>query len=284
MSKNASQSEQWKFNVSQLQLKHPVTGNLLPGQYGNFRDDTAQCVGVTSDHYGIIQNTTLVDAAREAFASRGLAVTSERILTTGEGGRKFYAQFTFGNRTLATRVGEVFATVLTLTNSFDRSSRAAFQLGFLRLACLNGAATLTKDFAVTQKHSSNVDIAFIGRSVASCLAKSGNALEVFDELGDVEIDDIQGENILSQLVVRKVMTASLKAQVLAKWQNPTRAEDKERNLHNLYNAVTDHLTHDVAGQRFEYARKTSSHILENLVRAVRNREYMGQLLLPPPSE
>jgi hypothetical protein len=283
MSKPATQSANWNFTVKQLQLRHPITNTLLANQYGNFREDTGECLGTTSEQYGIIQNNQLLDAAHAALDERGLTGYSEKIIVAGEAGQRFYAEFTFANKQLATSVGDVFGYKLTLKNSFDRSIRAAFALGFLRLTCLNGASTLEKEFSVTRKHSANVTVDFLGNAIDHAIANGANALKVYDQMERTMLSDEQGINVLNQLVALDVLSGSLRESIKTLWLAPRRQEDKARNLYNLYNAVTEHLTHQVARERFEYADKVSNNVLLRLVNAARHPDKLARLILPVPA-
>lgn len=281
MSKQANQSDRWQFNVAQLQLRHPLTGGLIP-QFGNFREDTGECLGVTSEQYGLIQNGELLDAAHAALDAKGLSGYTEKIVTAGNGAR-FYAEFTFANKQLATAVGDVFGYKLTLKNSFDRSMRAALALGFMRLTCLNGASTLEKEFAATRKHSSKVTADFLGAAIDKAIDNGQNALRVFDQMAQIVLPDEMGVNVLNQLVVADVLSGSLRESIKTLWLAPRRQEDKARNLYNLYNAVTEHLTHQVARERFEYADKVSNNVLLRLVNAARHPDRLAKLILPVPA-
>jgi hypothetical protein len=278
MSKNANQSSNWNFKVAQIQLRHPVTNHPIP-QYGNFREDTGECLGVTSEKYGLLQNTELLDAAHAALEVKGLTDYKESIIVTG-GGTKFFARFSFANKQLASRVGDVFGYQLTLKNSFDRTIRAAFSLGFLRLTCMNGASTLEQEFGVTQKHNSKITVDFLGAAIDKALAHGQDALRIYDQMADVPITDEQGVNILNQFVAGDELSGSLRESVKTNWLVPRRQEDKPRNLYNLYNALTEHLTHQVARERFEYADKVSARVLLKLVNAARNPAKLASLIVP----
>lgn len=282
MSKQANQSDKWNYTVAQLQLRHPLTGNPIP-QFGNFREDTGECLGVTSEQYGLIQNVALLDAAHAALDAKGLSGYTEKTLVTS-GGARFYTEFTFANKQLASAVGDVFGYKLTLKNSFDRSMRAAFQLGFLRLTCLNGASTLEKEFAVTRKHSVNVTVDFLGKAIDHAIENGASALKVYDTMAQAAISDEQGVNILNQLVIADALSGSLRDDISTLWLNPRRSEDKARNLYNLYNAVSEHLTHQVAVHRFEYANRVSNNILMRFVNAARHPDRLAKLVMPAPTD
>jgi hypothetical protein len=282
MSKQANQSDVWNYTVAQLQLKHPLTDKHIP-QFGNFREDTGECLGVTSEQYGIIQNADLLGAAHEALIAKGLVGFTERNLVTANGAR-FFTEFTFADKQLATDVGDVFGYRLTLKNSFDRSMRAAVQLGFLRLTCKNGASVLEREFNVTRKHSSRVTVDFLGDAIDKAISQGSDALKVYDQMAKVEVSDEQGKNVLDQLVMIDALSGSLRDAIATLWLNPKRAEDKARTLYNLYNAVTEHLTHEVSQTRFEYADKVSNGILLRLVNAARHPDKLAKLIIPVPEE
>ena len=279
----SNQSDKWQFTVSQLPMRHPSSNLVIPNLFGNFRDDTGDYLGTTSEQYGLVQNSDLLDAAHAALDARGLSGYTERTLVTGNG-RRFYAEFTFANKQLATSVGDVFGYKLTLQNSFDRSLRAALLLGFLRLACLNGASTLEKEFAATRKHSSKVNVDFLTNAIDKALANGQSALKVYETMAHAAISDEQGINVLNQLVLADALIGSLRDDIQPLWLNPRRNEDKARNVYNLYNAITEHLTHKVSGERFEYAGKVSQGILVRLVNAARNPDRLASLVLPVPAE
>lgn len=282
MSKQANQSDNWNYRVAQIQLRHPVLGTPIP-QFGNFREDTNECLGITSEQYGLIQNADLLEAAHAALDAKGLSDFTEKTIVTA-GGSRFFTEFTFANKQLANEVGDIFGYKLTLKNSFDRSMRAAFQLGFMRLVCKNGASTLEKEFAVTRKHSSRVTVDFLGAAIDNALNNGSNALRIYDSMAHAAITDEQGANILNQLVLADALSGSLRDDITTLWLNPRRNEDKARNLYNLYNAVTEHLTHQVASARFEYADKVSNGILMRLVNASRHPDRLARLVIPVPTE
>jgi dihydroneopterin aldolase len=56
------------------------------------------------------------------------------------------------------------------------------------------------------------------------------------------------------------------------WENPKHREDSDRNVWNLYNAVTQHLTHEVAPKRFELAERVGDAVVAQLAGNIRNIE------------
>jgi len=279
--KKPNQSNTWNYEVVQMQVPHPIDGYDKLPYFGNFRTDTMECIGMASESYGLVQNKALLDAAHMALDTRGMSGFEEKVIVTGNGSR-FFAEFAFKNRQLASSVGDIFGYKLVLCNSFDRTLRAAFQLAFIRLVCLNGASTLEKEFNVTRKHSTNVSVDFLGQAIDNALSNGQNALKVYDQMAQVALTDVQGINLLDNFVVGKVLSNSLAEAMKSLWLNPRRQEDKARNVYNLYNAVTEHLTHQISGEHYEYSGKVSNSVLFHLVNAVRKPAKLAQLILPAP--
>lgn len=280
MPKPTNQSSAFDFAVIQRQW---IQDGKPTGFFGNFREDTNECLGVTSERYGVLQNGDLLKTAYAALESRGLRDYEENIIVT-EKGKRLYATFTFKDKNLANAVGDVFGYRLILKNSFDCSLRASIALGFLRLTCLNGASTLEKEFGIAEKHSQKISVGFIGKAIDAALDNGGKALRVYDELAEQPISDEQGVNILKRFESTHVLSGVLRESIETLWLAPRRQEDKARNCYNLYNAVTEHLTHQVEKERFEYAQKTSAQILMRLVNAVRRRDMFDKLIAPIPAD
>lgn len=277
MPRDAIQSTDFNYEVSQVQLAvmdGPHKGKPS-GFFGNVRNDNGAVLGVTSEQYGIIQNDTLMNAALEALNARGMTNFKQRTIVAGSGER-FYNEFIFEDKNLKNAVGDIFGYKLTLKNSFDRTTRAAIELGFMRLVCTNGMATLEKQFNVTQKHSSSVNADFIGAAIDNAVTNGKQALCVFDDLAKVRITNNQGLYIIKHLERSKELSGKVAEGIAAKWVAPAR-HDRNRNLYNLYNAATDYLTHEVATDRYEFAATSSSGILLKLVNASRKPAMLEKL-------
>jgi hypothetical protein len=287
MARNTIQSADYDFTVERVPLTLPNSKNSRV--FAHVRTDTGEELGWGTEQYGFVQNGDLINNAETAFESRGMTPTDRRVVVTGRGERLF-AQYDFMNETAAAtrredRVkGMEMGMRLTLQNSFDRSLRVSFALGMVRLVCTNGMTTLEKEFGMTRKHSSNVEIGFIGDALDKAKGSFAKAAEGFSILGERDITQEQGRNILGQLNKAKVLSNVIKDGILKVWENPTHEEDEARNLWTLYNAATQHLTHDVSDSRFEYANTVSSNVLRRLRGAAENPAKLNRLVTAIPSE
>lgn len=285
MAQKFIQSTKFDFSVeaapSFMQL--PDGSFVKDGFTVNRRTDNLAVLGKVTDRYGIVQNTDLVQAAEDAFKAAGLSNYTRKMVVTGEGER-MYAVYDFKSHTKALKVGDEVGLRLTLQNSFDGSLRGSLIGGIKRLVCLNGAVTLAKEFGLTQKHGSKVSVSFVETAVANVIASWEKSLFVFDRLAEARITQAQGHNILAQLAKGNTLSGKLLEGIEAIWTNPTHAEDSDRNLWNLYNAVTQHLTHGVAEERFELANRVSGNVLAALERASRDAGRFAKLVAPVPVE
>ena len=144
-------------------------------------------------------------------------------------------------------VGDVVSLRLTLNNSFDRSCGLNWAVGMMRKVCSNGMCSLVADTNVTKKHSSKLDLSFIKEGIDASVEKFDASVEAFKNLGKREITHEQGGLILDNLAIKKVLSESLRDSIQMVWDSPSFGEDQGRNLYNLYNATTEHLTREVQG-------------------------------------
>lgn len=279
-------NQNFDYRVKQVEVPHPETGNKS-GYFMNIREDNDEILGWTSDRYGLVNNSDLLDKADSAFETRGINVTRKVIVT--EGGAKMRAQYDLSGdmfRAEVPQVGDAMSYRLTAQNSFDRSLRVSFALGLVRLVCTNGMTTMEKEVEMVKKHSRQVNIGDIisGDALDNALAKLGDSVNVYGRLAQVELEQEQGLNILQNLANSKVISEKVRESIAHIWNNPTHDEDKGRNLYNLNNAVTQHLTHEVADERFEYANRVTSNVLKRFDMAARNSKRLEKLWTPTKSD
>ena len=107
---------------------------------------------------------------------------------------------------------------------------------------------------------------------------------MYGRLAQVELEQEQGLNILQNLANGKVISEKVRERIAHIWNSPTHDEDKDRNLYNLNNAVTQHLTHEVEDTRFELAERVSQKTLRAFDAASKNGGKKDKLLLLPKGE
>ena len=275
-------NEGYDFTVKQVEVPHPTKGGKS-GYFMNVREDNDEILGWTTERYGIVQHRDILGKSDEAFERRGIEVERKVIVT--EGGAKMRAQYDLKGDLFQAdipKVGDTVAYRLTAQNSFDRSLRISYALGLVRLVCTNGMTTTEKEVEMVKKHSTNVNIGDIITEDAldSALARLKNGLNVYSRLADVSLEQEQGLTILQNLANGKVISEKLRESIAKIWNDPTHDEDKGRNLYNLNNAITQHLTHDVADTRFEYANRVTNNVLKRFDLASRNSKRLEKLWTP----
>ena len=270
------------FTVNQVAVPNPVTGKKT-SYFMNVRADNDEILGWTSERYGLVNHRDVLDRADEAFESRGINVTRKVIIT--EGGAKMRAQYDLGGDLFKAEVpvvGDVMAYRLTAQNSFDRSLRVSFALGLVRLICTNGMTTTEKEVDMVKKHSKKLNIADLITDAAldAALAKLKDSVTVYGRLAQTELTEQQGLNILKTLTQGKILSEKLREEIAKIWVTPTHKEDAARNLYNLNNAVTQHITHKVADTRFEHANRVTTNVLKRFDLASRNPKRLEKLWTP----
>lgn len=281
MAREAKQSENYNYLVETQKLF--TSDGVDSGWFSNRRTDTGETLGVCSEYYGLVQNQDLVSIAEDAFAKRGLTDYKRRLVVSGAGERMF-ATYDFTSHVVKVpKVGDEVGLRLTLQNSFDRTLKASFEMGALRLACLNGMKTMEKEIGFSRKHSLKMDITgdYVVDALDKALARFERSIEVFGTLAEAKVTQEQGLRILNNLTEGNALSEKLREGVAAIWESPRYTQDHARNLYNLYNAVTQHLTHQVASDRFELANRTSGLVLDRLTRATRNTATWEKLIAVP---
>jgi hypothetical protein len=281
MAQLAKQSSSFNYSVEAAPSFMQLTDGsfVKDGFTVNRRTDTLEVLGKVTDRYGIVQNADLIQVAEDAFAAKKMTDYTRKVVVTGAG-EKVYAVYDFKNHTKKLKVGDEVGLRLTLQNSFDGSLRASFGLGMLRLLCLNGMTTMEREVGMTKKHSSGINVQFVSDALEKAIVSWNSATAVFDRLSDVKVTQIQGANILANLEKQSVISGKLREGIGGIWASPTHREDAGRNLFNLYNAVTQHLTHDVAGDRFELANRVSANVLAAFDRASQKSDRFARLVTP----
>jgi hypothetical protein len=272
----------YDFTVKQVEVPHP-TKKGKSGYFMNIREDNDEILGWTTERYGLVQHRDVISKSDEAFKNRGIKTTRKVIVT--EGGAKMRVQYDLGGdlfKADVPKVGDTMAYRLTAQNSFDRTLRISYALGLVRLVCTNGMTTTEKEVEMVRKHSTNINIADIitDDALDRALGKLKNSLNVYGRLAQVDLTQEQGIHILQNLANTKVFSEKVRESVAHIWNAPTHEEDKDRNLYNLNNAVTQHLTHEVADSRFEYANRVTGNVLKRFDLASRNKSRLTKLWTP----
>ena len=279
MARPTWQSDNWDYKVESVKLLTPE--GKESGWMGNRRVDDGTVLGVCTEQYGIIDNGPLLEKAESAFEKAGLDF--EREVVVSNNGARMRALYDFPNTTMKIpAVGDEMGFRLLVNNSFDRTLRVSFELGMLRLLCTNGMTTLEREIGLTRKHSTklNIDDLITDTALDCALEKFKNAGNVFSRLAETTVSQEDGLFILGNLAKKNFFSEKVRENVATVWNSPEYKEDEGRNLYNLYNALTQHLTREVSDTRFEYSNRISNTVLTQLRKASLQGATMKKLITP----
>jgi len=133
---------------------------------------------------------------------------------------------------------------------------------------------------MSRLHSNRLDIGFIQDAISKAIAGFDNSTAMLETLADQQITQEAGRVIIKNLELTKPLTDG----ITKVWNDPTFSEDADRNLYNLYNAATEHLTHEVEKTRYEYAQARNREVLTSLVKACRDDNHFAALIKEPNPE
>lgn len=276
-------TEDYSFDVKMQEL---YTQDQTPtGFWGTRRTDTGQVLGVTSDKYGLLLNSDLIESVEGAFSDQKLKF--ERKVFVARDGASMYARYDFPNEKVLVRgssdVGDIVGMRITARNSYDRTCTGDLELGLLRLICKNGMKSVKRAFGFKQKHSRKLNLDGVSNAVNCAINAFGNVGDDFGLLADRTIENDIGGYILKNLESDKVLSKTLREEITKLWLMPElmakygEGEKAKRNLYTLYNCATQHLTHKVESKRFEYADRVNQTVLTKLVKACKEKKAWDKL-------
>ena len=248
--------------------------------FGTRRKDTGEIFTTVTSAYEVLQNRELVEAAEVAFRAKGMTGWRRKVVVT-YGGARCYVIYDFPG--IGGKVaGQDLTFRLKIQNSFDGTIRASFVVGLFRLICSNGLAMPVGTLNLTQKHTTALEIDFVGRTVEQSLKAFFDALPFFESMTAIRVSQDEGKAIVHSFAEQHLLGRRQADAIVRIWEHPRHEEDRARTLWNLYNAVTQHLTHDVAGAatkpRYELAERSTRIITHALVAATQQGRV--DLLLP----
>ena len=257
------------FTVVQEALTLP--DGTATDYFANRRTDNGAVLGVVTGQYRPMQNRELFSFSENLFRSKGFRfVTGEAIVS--KSGAQVRAKYRFPE--LAVRIaGQEHQFQLMVQNSFDGSLKVSFDLGLFRMLCSNGMkipAFAGSTVSLMKKHTESMSLAFASDAFDFSLKTFQSSVEVFENYNRQRLTQVEGHKVLNGLVTRKALAERMADSVREIWDKPTHKEDESRNVFNLYNAVTQHLTHEVAPKRFSLSERVSIAVTDELTKGVRN--------------
>jgi hypothetical protein len=260
------QTSKFDYQVEQVPMHLP--NGTSTRYFANVRTDNQEVLGIVTDRYEVLQNAGLFDVAEDIFKTSGFSNYTRKTICTN-GGARARAVYDFPDTGFKLANGNDLTFRLKVQNSFDGSLRASFQVGLVRLICTNGLALPVASVGMTRKHTSNLDPVFVRESFNRSVKAFQESAPLFNRMIETKVSQDNGRLILLGLEKAKVMSERMREGIESVWTRPTFAEDSERNLFNLYNAVTQHLSHNVEGKRFELAERVNTGVLGAFSKAIK---------------
>jgi len=255
---NIRQSCEADFQVEIVPLFQ--ADGLPTGLKATRRTDLGKVFASVGNQYAVVQNSELMNKAEPQFIQK-LGDFNKKVYLVDEGQRT-YIRYDFKNYGFTNKKVGDHQIRFELRNSFDGSTKVSLALSLLRVVCSNGM-TITEDgFNLQQKHNQLVSIDKIGDSIDLAIELFAKKHEQIIQAGETAISQLEGHKILNGLVTRKLVAERVANEIRELWDKPTYAEDADRNLYNLQNAITQHLTHgmELGRNKFELANRLSARL------------------------
>ena len=235
-------------------------GNKIEGYKGNFRQDTGECLAVTSDKYKIIHHQNVLDTIEDNLDFGPY----KRKVYSINGGRRIYAVYDFNDQRRQIQPGDDVGFRLLAKNSYDGSTGVMLGAGLLRMVCSNGMIVMSDSKQVSRHHSTNINLEFLEETIKASKESWIASVEFFKHMSTKLITPLEGTEFLDSLAEKPVTVAKKHIEEIKKiWLKPTYDLDRTRSTYNLYNAVTQYLT-PLADDKFELTQRVSKQILAKL--------------------
>jgi hypothetical protein len=183
----------------------------------------------------------VVDAAEAFITQLG---TPTRNFALAKNGAVLVGEYTYADKTLAVKTGEVVGMRVYIHNAYNGSSCLKFRVGALVLKCLNGMLVSKDIFNVSYRHQGEQEIKF--PDPAMVYASFVTATKQWGEYSS----DLLTLNSYSEYLY-KASQAKLIPEKVAK------ALPAGESVWDLYNQITYHITHETKATKIGVINKLS---------------------------
>ncbi len=218
-------------------------GEWMPtGKTAQLRDDTYECIGLTSPTYEVFQNSSLRGLVMPMVEEGLLEIAN---IGTLKNGSKVFIQAQMTEEYSV--VGEKHKGMITLLNSHDGTAALAAGVTTTRVICGNTFAMAMTDMETKLRHISGmadkvVDLSFITDFVNDGMAVYSKAAEILTEakLTDKKLDRIiqaafnkDDDSLKTFKAYNKIVTLTRSGK-----------GNQGKTLWDAFNGVTDYLNHE----------------------------------------
>jgi len=245
------------------------------------RNDTKVVIGSVSGDYGVIQNSDFEDSILEGFRLNGITPSSVKPIVVNYGSRT-HIEYTFGDfRSDVTQKGDIVALRIIANNSFDGKSSSSITCGAVRLVCLNGMTGFSRDVKMNARHTSNANAGYVAGVIRKAMEQWKTNNVMWAKLATADVSPLQGYYIIENLSNAKLISTRVGKLASQVWESPTYAEDRSRNLWNVYNAITQVTTHQLSERHYESGNRMSTEVLSAFADALHDSNRFEHLVRVP---
>ena len=237
----ALEETQLNWTANKLPLVHKKeNGDLLKTKnFGVFRSDNEECLGIVGNQYNIIQNSELVETIIDLQDKFGGNVTGGEL----QNGRKVFCQLSLDDYTVA---NDTIKRYITALNSFDGSTSIGFGSTNQVVICSNSFHIAYKNlekFRHTISANDRLHLAI--KEYKNALVKDNSLMLNFEKMTDHKIQKPIFEKIVNKLFnvkldVKVDQISTRKNNMLNEFNTIVASEvdSHGETLWGLFNAVT----------------------------------------------
>lgn len=249
----------YDFPVESVPL---VTEDGLETRYeGVVRRDTNEVISVVSKDYQLVPHALVVNAVHDRLVRQGIQFR-EQFKTRGRGA-SLIGTIRITNRPVTIKDNDVLDPQLIVWNSYDKTRRVKFNVGFFRHVCMNGMVVGDSIYSVNALHlKSQIDINEFQNSINRIFSDlDSKIIPSYKQFVQKEISQEAFQAVVKR--VRQRLYGKKKddfSSYLAQ-----RGVSQMKNAWQLYNVVTWYLTHRLKDQ---FARAAIMARFDSLIRRV----------------
>jgi len=225
-------------------------GKVIEGFQRIWRPDQQKTLAIMSNAYKLVQHKEAMIPAIEALGENGWTVDTSRVERDGAAA---YVQLVQRKEAAIKVVGEKVGLRILMHNTYDGSSSLRLSFGSIVLRCTNGAVMPGKDtFGFDASHIGGIRerLGFLTARVRKIQESMGERMiEAYSKLDSPVPSEIGRE------IIRRVIGERKVDQVAGYWSGGI-GRNGEATAWNLYNGITQYLTHDYVG---DWSRRERSN-------------------------
>lgn len=212
--------------------------NKIEGFKAIVRPDSGKVLGMVRKNYTLVPHRQALEPVINRLGQEGWDVNT---VTLERQGAKAFIEMINKNNLVPVKVNDLVAKRLTLLNSYDGSTSIRFEIGSFRLVCLNGLVRPSGQFATMSfRHTAEV-LENISEASIMFDTQFKSMIEDYMRLNEKMVDSEIAEVVINEAVGKRKLD-----HIKTLWAHG-QGSDGRLNAWNLYNAITQYLTHEFKG-------------------------------------